>query len=171
MALKFHRSEWPAKLEAYDAAGVKKNCHPSDELRALVRQSTTILSSHLQRAIESAHCFQLDSEIISSSLFCEAPLPRRLPIPVRCSTSTAALVTRLLWFMGYSAGVESYHQACQRALNATQKLITQAQENQRVVLFGHGIFNRFIGKQLLRQGWVGPRWQPTQYWSHATYRY
>ncbi len=171
MTEKVCRNEWVTKLDAYDAAGLKPDSHPPHALHALTQHSAAVFSSHLPRAVESARHLKPKLGIVSTELFREAPLPRRLPLPFPCSVKTGAIITRLLWLMGYAGGAESHRQARQRAIKATQQLIEHARDSERVMLVGHGIFNLFIGRQLISQGWSRTQKPQSCYWGSAVYRY
>ena len=171
MSQTIHRNDWATGLDAYDDAGLKSDSHPPQTLHAVIKHSARVLSSHLPRAMESAQRLRPGAKCISSELFREAPLPRQLPVPFPCSAKTGAIITRLLWFMGYAGGAESHRQARQRATDATQQLIEHARTTGSVLLVGHGIFNLFIARRLLSQGWSGPKRHQSRYWGCSVYRY
>lgn len=62
-------------------------------------------------------------------------------------------VNRFLWLIGFSANVESYKCAKQRARLMAEKLVHFSKINKRVVVFGHGLMNRQISKELVKMGW------------------
>ena len=170
MHKKFPNKRLAEELDAYDAAGLAPSSHPPSELQALVRNVNKVLCSDFPRAIESAMYLQMETEIIRSSLFREAPLPRHIPIPFHLNAKMWAIIARTLWFLGYAGGAESHKHSRQRAHNATQHLIEHAKNVGTVALVGHGIMNLFIAKQLVKQSWQGPRKQNTDYWGWSIYQ-
>lgn len=171
MGKKFRQSRLATELDAYDAAGLAVDSEPPQALYSKLQQSIKVFSSDLQRALESAAKIVPEADIVTLPLFREAPLPRRLPIPLRLSASTWAVIARTLWLLGYSGGVESHRQARLRATAATRKLIELAHNGDNIVLVGHGFINLFIAKQLLNQGWRGPKKPESCYWGCSVYQY
>ena len=56
--------------------------------------------------------------------------------------------------LGCKGSFESFKQAKKRADEAAVKLIEIAQNQDKIVLFGHGYMNRYIRKSLIQKGWV-----------------
>ncbi len=171
MRKKFCQSKLAVELDTYNAAGLAADSFPPKALHATLQYSTEVFSSNLQRALESAAKIVPEADIVTSPLFREAPLPRQISIPFHLSAKTWAVIARTLWFLGYAGGVESYSQARQRATEATHKLIEQARDVGSTALIGHGIMNLLIAKQLLNQGWRGPRKPESCYWGCSIYQY
>ncbi|MBU0654534.1 MAG: histidine phosphatase family protein [Gammaproteobacteria bacterium] len=64
------------------------------------------------------------------------------------SLSVWVVVLRIAWFAGYAQNGESFPSARQRAQVATQHLTQLAAEHGSVLLVGHGIMNRLLGRAL-----------------------
>ena len=76
---------------------------------------------------------------------------------------------RLIWLFGYSQNGESYAAANNRADAAASKLMTLAEEHDKVVLIGHGLMNRIIAKRLCINNWTGPTSPGKKYWEFGIY--
>ncbi len=57
-----------------------------------------------------------------------------------------------------------------RAKDATVRLCQFAEQHGSVLLVGHAIFNRLLGRELRRIGWHGPRSPSGGYWGIGVYR-
>ena len=149
-------------LAAYESAGIdhrhtdprtrKTKTYCSDAKGGECR----ILTSNSRRSIESARLFFPHiEETTGDPLYREAELPARIPVPgLSLPYSVAVAIARSLWMLGLHQQVESYAMARARARRAAERLADSATEGGRVVLVGHGFFNRLIGRQLKRAGWT-----------------
>src|SRR5438093_9970936 len=72
-------------------------------------------------------------------------------------------------FCGWSAGVESFKAARERAAKAASILTGHAEESGAVVLVGHGLMNILIARRLRASGWRGPRLPSPQHWTFGVY--
>jgi len=115
------------------------------------------LSSNLKRAIQSATIFTGSQPEQKWPILKEMDIPR-YKLPLRLKPYTWLILSRLLWFMGVkkgiSARVETFKQAKLRAKSAANQLIALAEDQQQVIVFGHGMTNRFIKKELINSGWL-----------------
>ncbi|MCP5077445.1 MAG: histidine phosphatase family protein [Psychromonas sp.] len=146
----------------YDQSKIDASCYPPNELLNLCINSH-IISSALPRAIHSAEMAskQIPSEKID--LLNEMQLPSFF-LPFKMRISYWLFVNRVLWLLGFSANVESYQQAKIRACLMAKELVNLATVNKRLVVFGHGLMNRQISKELVKLGWQSNR-QGGSYWS------
>ncbi|MFP3470679.1 hypothetical protein R0J90_11615, partial [Micrococcus sp. SIMBA_144] len=76
---------------------------------------------------------------------------------------------RFLWLIGFSKKVENKKRAKRRAKTAAQKLEDSARKHGKVVLVGHGFFNRYIGNVLTKRGWTLEGKKGTANWTIHTY--
>ncbi len=90
---------------------------------------------------------------------------------VKFSAKTWGVVSRAVWFLGYSNGSESFVQAKQRATAAAHRLIRLAETHGSVMLVSHGFVNYFIGRALLANGWEGPSIPCWKYWGVGLYKF
>ena len=152
-------------IEDYDAAPLATSPEPFAEI-----QAHTVYSSDKRRSIETARALFPNAEIVSSTLYCESALPTRLPRWVRLPFVQSLALARCAWFVGYAPGVENLSQTRSRAAHATGELIAYANDQERAVLVGHGLFNRFIGSRLKTLGWIKQRDEGIGYCSWQLYQ-
>ncbi len=136
-----------------------------------MKEANIMVTSHLVRSIESAKLLHSYSNVISDSIYMEIALPTisaNLP-GVKLTPAIWTVITRCLWFAGYSKQCESLQKVKVRAEEAAHHLISFAKEHNSVVLVGHGFFNLFIGKELRRMGWNSYTKQSTTHWSCTTF--
>jgi len=146
----------------YDASEVDIDSLPPENLKQAIR-SHFIVSSHLARAIDSAKvCLNLAPHLIDNALR-EMEIPS-YRLPFKLKAYTWLVLNRLLWFMGIKGDVESFKAAKIRANDAAKMLIALATEHHQVAVFGHGLMNKSIAKELERLGWTLSS-QGHSYWS------
>ncbi|MGM9928130.1 MAG: histidine phosphatase family protein [Bacillus sp. (in: firmicutes)] len=164
-------SDFKKWVEQYDYHGVfEERGYPLETTETVVR-AKLIITSDLERSIQSATLLNPRVISISDALFRETglPTPSRCLWGIKLRPGIWAVLFRLLWFCGYSKGCESLGHAKLRAKQATHQLIDYANKYQSVVLVGHGFFNRLIAKELQKQGWKGNRKTGSEHWTCTTY--
>ena len=160
-------SEMEQWIERYNNSEVESYGVP-EASKQLAGSAVSIVTSNLPRALSSVKILGRSPSVIDS-IFCEAQLPfAHLPFP-HLSPFTWAAIFRVLWLFGYSNGSESHHDAQARAKKAAHKLINLTGKGP-VLLMGHGVMNRLIGKQLVRLGLSGSRGHDSKYWSAIVYK-
>lgn len=125
------------------------------------------LSSELVRAQDSLLlCQNVQAEV--SALFNEAelPHPERLLFPL--PWSTLLVVCRLAWLFGYRVNAPGLSCDLERARQAAALLIERASKHSIVYVFGHGIMNRLIARELEKSGWTLESKTGSGYWSRMT---
>ncbi|KAB8125936.1 histidine phosphatase family protein [Gracilibacillus oryzae] len=151
--------KFSAWVKRYDDNGViTETAYPEESLRK-IRMAELIVTSDLKRSIQSAALLSNERNTVSLPLFRETDLPT-LSSNIRglvLHSTIWASVLRILWFCGYSNGKESFRHAKQRAETAADHLIELAHKHEKIALVGHGFFNRFIAKELVKKGWHGAR--------------
>ena len=141
--------EYDAWWAAYQEAGLVAGQQPPEGLQRIADLSSHILASALPRARETAECVAPDRSIRVDEIFVEAPLPAP-PLPIiKLSPNSWGVVSRILWWLGYSGGDESRGEAEKRAIRAAALLIDLAADDNDVLLCAHGWFNRMIKRALL----------------------
>jgi len=80
-----------------------------------------------------------------------------------------AVFFRILWLLGYSRNSETYSEAKNRAVDAAKVLTELANEYEKVIFVGHGVFNRILAKELRKTGWAGPRNPGSKHWGFGIY--
>ncbi|WP_079529232.1 histidine phosphatase family protein [Halobacillus hunanensis] len=159
--------EYKHWIEKYDDSGVaEEEIYPAHTIEK-VKEANIVVTSHLIRSVESAKLLHSASNVISDSIYTEIALPTisaKLP-GVKLTPAIWTVITRCLWFAGYSKQCESLREVKVRAEEAAYHLIRFAHEHHTVVLVGHGFFNLFIGKELRRRGWNSYTKQSTTHWN------
>lgn len=161
--MRINRSGISAALTLYDEAGVSEPCTTQDIWTCCSK--SVVVTSDLQRAIDSAHL--MGAEISEqSSLLREARLPHPNMLPWSISWKTAIAVCRVAWLFGYSRNADGIERDRTRARHAAKWLSVLAEEEDEVVVVGHGIMNRMIIKQLVSSGWSRTESSHDGYWSY-----
>lgn len=161
-------AEFKNLTTVYAQSGIKDQ--PAKELIECFN-SHYIVCSDLERSIQSAKKLELDKIHLVDQLFKETDIPYfelnyfKLPVIVWL------IVFRIMWLFGFNKNGESFKSAKIRAKQAAIKLITLAEENQKVLLVGHGLLNRLIAKQLRINNWTGPVSPGKKHWEFGRYNY
>ena len=159
-----HQCSLKQLLGEYDAARVVSPS-PADLLTKIVVYSDDqVFCSTLPRCLDSAMVLGF-ANVIQIAELNEAELPcpswPSIPAPYR----VAIAVLRIMWFMGYSKGSESYRSTLIRASDASVKLIDSANLHGRVLVVGHGIMIRLICRKLKETGWIVDSSDQSGFWS------
>lgn len=114
------------------------HCSP---LRRSKETTRVLFSDHYPIQIDSVFR-EFESRIINAPSF--------LPLPM----SLWQVFSRGSWMLGFNhRGIESHHQAKQRAEMAADKLIDIAYQEETAILVAHGMLNGAIKKTLKKKGW------------------
>lgn len=163
--------EFGAWWAQYDESGLHPDEEPPQSLINIAETATTVLSSTLPRAIETAEHATLGSrEVPADPMFVEAPLPPP-PVPfLKLSPTTWGVISRTFWFLGYApAGVESHSQSWRRVDEIADRLIELSAKGD-VLLCAHGYLNWMIDRKLRSSGWRrAGREGGNHYWSWRVY--
>ena len=156
-------------IDAYEAAGLDPQSLPPQELAALGCELTAVFSSDRPRSHQSAAALAPHVTSIRDPLFAEAPLASP-PIPfVRLNVPSWAVISRVLWHMGFAPRIEDWSAARRRAARAADLLVARARESGPVALVAHGYFNWMIGRVLKQRGFVRRGSHRARYWNTVTY--
>lgn len=128
-----------------------------------------VVCSDLERSIHSAKKLELKKIHFSNALFKEADLPHFDQSVFKLPVMVWVTLLRIMWLFGFQKNGESFNQAKVRAKEAANKLIVLAQENEKVILIGHGLMNRLIANQLRLKQWQGPASPGKKYWEFGQY--
>lgn len=136
---------------AYNHSLVLSSSKPSEELRKRTNGSYTV-SSDLNRARHSAElCSGKAPDLVLRELR-EMDIPR-LKLPFFISVDNWLIISRICWFLGISGKSESFKVGRKRILSAVDVLVEQTHKNDDIIVFGHGLTNSFVAKELKRRGW------------------
>jgi broad specificity phosphatase PhoE len=151
----------------YEAAGLDPSSLPPPELAELMRELKAVFSSDRPRSHQSARALAADP--ILDPLFAEAPLASP-PIPLlKMSAPKWAVLSRVLWHMGFAPGIENARASGVRAEAAADVLVARARTDGAVALVAHGYFNFLIGRVLARRGFRRRGSHQARYWNTVTY--
>jgi len=156
-------------IDAYEAAGLSPESVPPEELQDLVKELTAIYTSGRPRSEESARALAPNAELIADSLFVEAPLASpHIPL-LRMTVPKWAVVSRILWHVGFHPEIENYRRSKHRAGEAANILETRARREGITALVAHGYFNLLIGRELRRRGFRKSGSHRVRYWNAVIY--
>ncbi len=159
-------------IEDYEAAGLDPADMPPEELQDLrLANSPSIYTSDRKRSHESARALAPNAELIADPLFVEAPLASpRIPL-LRMKVTKWAVVSRIMWYAGFSPRIETYFRARRRARQAADILTARARADGTAVLVAHGYFNYLIGIALKRRGFKQTGSHKAKFWNAVIYEH
>lgn len=153
----------------YEAAGLDPASLPPPELAELRHELTAVFASDRPRAQQSARALGEGVEPMLDPLFAEAPLASP-PLPLlKMSVPWWAVISRILWHLGFAPGIEDARSAKLRAEKAADALIAKARETGTLALVAHGYFNWMIGRVLARKGFAKRGSHRARYWNTVIY--
>ncbi len=167
MPFKISGKEIPEFLRRYNEAHLKRDSLPPAKLRFFAYNST-IFCSNLPRSLQSAEKCSVIPDVVNE-LFAESIPPHFQNDLFKLSPKTWLIFSRLMWLAGFSSNGESLTDAKKRAKNAANILINES-KTARVLLFGHGLFNILIAKELRKRGFTGKRVPARRHWEFGVYR-
>jgi broad specificity phosphatase PhoE len=156
-------------IDAYEEAGLDPSSLPPEQLRDLVRELDAVFTSDRPRSHQSAAALAPHAELMADPLFAEAPLASPVIPLLRMRVPKWAVVSRILWHVGFHPGIENPRKARSRAARAADILAARAQKTGAVVLVAHGYFNWMIGRELRRRGFTRTGSHRARYWNDVIY--
>ena len=145
----FELKKW---VNIYDNAEIKKHFVSKSEIADIFNSSNKIFCSTLKRSYESVALYGKTPHE-QNELFNEAGLPYANWRWIKLPLALWAIVFRVMWLFGYQNNGESLQKAKIRAKKGASKLQASCEKGSIVTLLGHGLMNRLIGKELVKQGW------------------
>lgn len=156
-------------IDAYEEAGLAPHSLPPEELQDLLKELTAVFTSGKPRAHQSAKALAPNAELIADPLFAEAPLASpRIPL-LKMTVPKWAVVSRILWHVGFSPKIENFRKSKRRAADAADILIARAREQGATALVAHGYFNFLLGRELRRRGFTKSGGHKVHYWNAVIY--
>jgi broad specificity phosphatase PhoE len=153
----------------YEAAGLAPTSFPPQELADLGRELTHIFTSGRARSHQSAATLAPHAELVTDEIFVEAPLASpRIPL-LQMRVPKWAVISRILWHLGFHPGIENPRQARRRAARAAEMLADAAAKRGTATLVAHGYFNWMIGRELIRRGFSRTGSHQARYWNTVIY--
>jgi broad specificity phosphatase PhoE len=163
-----HR-EFRLYIDAYEESGLDPVSAPPEELQDLVRELSAVFTSGRKRAHDSARVLAPSAELIADPLFVEAPLASP-PIPLlRMRVPKWAVVSRILWHVGFHPRIENYRRSKNRAAQAADILMARARSDGAAALVAHGYFNLILGRELRRRAFRKTGWHRARFWNAVIY--
>ncbi len=99
--------EFRTYIDDYEDAGLDPTSAPPEELQDLIGELDVVFTSGRKRAEQSARALAPNAELIVDPLFVESPLASpRIPL-LKMRVTKWAVVSRLLWYAGFSPKIES----------------------------------------------------------------
>jgi broad specificity phosphatase PhoE len=161
--------EFRTYIDDYEDAGLDPTHAPPEELQDLIGELDVVFTSGRKRAEQSARALAPNAELIVDPLFVESPLASpRIPL-LKMRVTKWAVVSRLMWYAGFSPKIEGYRKSKRRAAKAADILIGRARKDGQTALVAHGYFNYLIGIELRRRGFRQTGSHKARYWNDVTY--
>lgn len=155
-------SQW---VRCYNKSSICSESLPPKHLVDTVK-CFFVVSSDLNRAIHSSVlCVDKSPDLLLKELR-EMDIPR-FKFPFKLSANNWLIISRLLWFFNVNARVESFKQAKLRAKFAASKLVELTTNHDDIVVFSHGLINKYVAKELIKLGWSGS-YKRQSYWGVTT---
>lgn len=151
---------------AYAQSGIQE--HPPEYLKQDFK-SHYVVCSDLERSVQSARKLELNNIDLITELFKETDIPHFNKSNIKLPVTAWLIILRVMWLFGFKKNGESFKQAKIRAKEAANKLIELAEQNDKVILVGHGLINRLIAQQLCLNNWSGPKSPGKKYWEFGIY--
>jgi broad specificity phosphatase PhoE len=136
--------DFPLWVQRYNESGICVNEFEGEKEKV-------VYTSDLKRSLETGRL--ISNNVIQAPLFREAEIPLIKFPAMRFKAKLWLTISRSFWLLGGNAKCESLKDARHRAKKIVGIIELQILEKQRIVIVGHGFINRFIKKELLRQGW------------------
>ena len=170
--LKVSSKEYGDWWAQYDAAGLHPDEAPPAELVEIAAGAKTVISSSLQRAVETARQVTKGERAVpADSIFIEAPLPPPpAPVFLKLRPGQWGVVSRAFWMLGYApAGVENQRDTWKR-VDLIAGRLAEFSKSGDVLLCAHGWLNWMIDRKLRASGWRRTgRDRGNDYWSWRVY--
>ena len=111
-----------------------------------------IIASPLKRAQLSANYYMGEPAVDVIPELKEMDIPY-YRLPLRLKAWHWVLLNRLMWICGKAGRFESFVEAKNRVGKAAKELEKKAEQHAQIVVFGHGMSNRYIRVFLAKRGW------------------
>ena len=116
-------------------------------------QVKKVYHSPLRRAEHTAQLLFPKSELIADERFKEFERGVAYNLPLKLPLKLWKIISRGMWFLGFSKKAESFRKARKRVKANAEFLQNKALEEGTVVVVAHGFHNRFLTYYLKKIGW------------------
>jgi len=149
----------------YDEGGLKSDQKFPKKLSKWVDKADVILSSPLKRSIESAELISGRSVDYVDNRLVEAALPPPQLFSLKLRPKTWGTLSRIVWQLGWSGGMESRVEARARVNDMCDVLAEYASDGKIVYVSAHGWINRMLKGSLKKRGWKMKSQNGDLHWS------
>jgi len=149
----------------YDAGGIVPDQRVPKKVLKWASKADVFYSSPLRRAVESLELASGRRPDIELEELVEAPLPSP-PLPIKLRPKSWGTWARIVWFLGWSDGMETHREARRRANTAAEILDEASNGGKIIYVQGHGWFNRMVKGSLMARGWKCVSQNGDLHWSH-----
>lgn len=149
----------------YDEGGLKPDQKFPKKLSKWVGRADVIMSSPLRRAIESAELISGRTVDVIEDRLVEAALPPPRLFKLKLRPKTWGTLSRIVWQLGWSGGMESRVEARARVNDMCDILASHAAEGKIVYVSAHGWINRMLKGSLTKRGWKMKSQNGDLHWS------
>lgn len=132
----------------------------------IAQTANMAFSSDMLRAISSTQMLEVKGGTLTNACFRESAHPFYQWQKPKLKFFTWCFIFRVMWFFGFAKNGESIHISRKRAVIAADKLQQAANQQQCVLLLGHGFINRLIATRLKKLGWRKTSSTGRDYWSY-----
>lgn len=158
--------EWWQK---YDAGGLAEKQKMPADVKSLANEADLLISSPLRRAVETAELLRDRAPDLTDEDLVEAALPSPHLGPFKFRPKTWGTLARVVWFVGWSDGMESHKEARIRANRMALRLADHAKGGKTILVTAHGWYNRMLKGSLKQQGWKCISQNGDLHWSHRIF--
>ncbi len=155
--------------QQYDAGGLAETQKMPPKVKRLADEADLLISSPLRRAIETAQLLRGKAPDLIDEDLVEAALPPPHLGPLKFRPKSWGTFARIVWFVGWSDGLESHREARARANKMALKLADHASGGKTVLVTAHGWYNRMLKGSLKKQGWKCISQNGDLHWSHRIF--
>lgn len=164
---KIYANEFKLFLDEYKKAEISNVLVNKEKISALIKHSDIIVSSEEKRAKES-YLLYAGLDVCSNKIYNEVELPYISQKLIKIKTKYWLYIFRILWLFSFSKNCESYKESKLRASLASKELINLAKTNNNVMLFGHGLMNKLIKRELIKQEYKLEKHSNNANWDYDT---
>jgi len=163
-----YASEMRAGVESYDQAPIETTVPNRDVMVRLAEGVEIRVCSGLSRSCRSLALLGYDPDI-RDSVFDEVAIPNVAWRGIKLPPPVWLVSFRIASLFGYCGGGESLGDIKRRAIRAVDSLLSLDTQAQSVMLIGHGLFNRFIAKELKKRRWKETKALGSANWSYGIF--
>lgn len=157
-------------IDDYEFVDLQTDQIVPESSQKIAQSCQALLCSDMYRAISSTKRLGLNLTAAQDACFRETPMPYLNWQKPQLKFYTWCVLFRIIWyFFGFKQNGESLKLAQMRAQMSAEKLVQTAQQNPNIMLLGHGIMNRLIGRKLIKMGWQQLKKSDDGYWSYVVF--